>query len=235
MGRTGLALAGADGSRLSRRRPPTVHPARARAGLGGPAGRRVLARALGGGRRLGLPRARRRAAPAVARPPRRAAPRHRARRRARVLGAPAPPALLAAQRRVGGDPRHGRLPLLVLLLDARARTRRPSRRGRRRRVRLAEPHPARRRAGSRLRRGSDREPWHPGRTDGRRLRRPALAQLRPLRLDRDGVVLVGRLPPGGGAGRRRLARRRRSRTRSSRPAPPAPHRRVDPRRAFPAS
>ena len=110
----------------------------------------------GGGRRLGVPRARRRAAPAVARPPPHSPARGRPRGGARLLGAGAAPALLAPQRRLGGDPRRRRLPLLVLLPDARTRTRRPGRRRGDRRVRLAESRPARRRARCRLRRGSDR-------------------------------------------------------------------------------
>ena len=92
VGRSGLALAGAHGSRLPRRRPPAVHPARARPRVGVAAGRRLLAPALGGGRRrrecgLGVPRARRGAAAAAARAAGRASARDRAPRRARLLGA----------------------------------------------------------------------------------------------------------------------------------------------------
>ena len=124
----GLALAGAHGSRL----PVVVHRPFS-CPRSSSCGRCRWPRPSGaGGRRRTPPThadwafldARRRAAPAAAcaerplRPLAIGAPR-----RARLLGALAPPALFAAHGVSGGDAGDGRLPPLVLLLDARARAR----------------------------------------------------------------------------------------------------------------
>ena len=117
----------------------------------------------------------------------------------------------------------GRLPLLVLLPDARARAGRPGGR------RAGSPRtsrgtrPARGRARCRLRRGSGGE-----RSASSAARASEAASIRsrstPYPADGPSIesVLVGRLPPGRGPGRRRLAGRRGARARTPRAVRAAP-------------